>query len=56
MGVPLTTEKLKHEKEAERLYNLRILNDIINKFEKTNKISGEDMKMCNSLWRKYGKK
>ena len=33
----------------------RIIEGILIKFEKDNKISSEDMKMCNSLWRKYGK-
>tara|TARA_Y100000296_G_scaffold72171_1_gene88331 strand:- start:123 stop:392 length:270 start_codon:yes stop_codon:yes gene_type:complete len=34
----------------------RIIEGILIKFERDNKISGEDMEICNSLWRKYGKK
>jgi hypothetical protein len=31
----------------------RILEDILIKFDRSNKISGEDMKICNELWKMY---
>ena len=34
----------------------RILEGIMIKFERDNKISADDMKTCNELWKKYGNK
>jgi len=48
-------EKLHCKMEHSIGPNGRILEGIMMKFERDNKISADDMKTCNELWRKYGK-
>ena len=43
------------DKEEEWEYNSFKLKDILEKFNKSSKISADDMKLCNKLWARYEK-